>query len=107
MTRLFIDDVRSPPLGWALARTYDEAIALLSSAACLESVSFDHDLGTCDVCASVGCTSCACRCHMTGYDVVSWMEEHDIWPRSRPTVHSSNPVGRARIESVITRKYGG
>jgi len=49
--------------------------------------------------------SCDCACHDTGYDLVKWMAENEVWPKNKPTVHSDNPVGRKNMLGVIDR-YG-
>ena len=41
----------------------------------------------------------------TGYTLVCWMEETGIWPKEKPTVHSANPVGRARMRAAIDRSW--
>ncbi len=90
--RLFVDDLRSPEqVGlpsehWTVARTSKAAIAILKSGSVIEC-SLDHDLGGED----------------TGYRVVCWMEEHDVWPGEGVHCHSANPVGSTRIRTVITR----
>lgn len=42
--KLFVDDVRTPPVGWALARTVKEAIGLLEAGGVTE-VSLDYFIG--------------------------------------------------------------
>jgi hypothetical protein len=90
--RLFVDDLRDPALlgmkGWIVARTSSEAIAILSQGNVTEC-SLDHDLGGDD----------------TGYRVVCWMEKNNIWPPNGTCCHSANPVGKAKIESVISQAY--
>jgi hypothetical protein len=61
--------------------------------------SLDHDLS---IAATMGQP---CR-ELTGYDVVLYMEEHDIWPPRGVAVHSMNPAGAARMRQVIHRHYG-
>jgi hypothetical protein len=41
----------------------------------------------------------------TGYDLLMWMTEHDIWPSESIAVHSANIVGAKRMAGVIER-YG-
>ena len=89
--RLWLDDCRPAPPGWAWAKTYGEAVALLETGE-VTYASLDHDLAD-DVLAD----------EKTGYDVVLWMEQHDVWPRDGLDCHSMNPVGRARIEQVIRK----
>lgn len=99
--KVWLDDIRDPQvwhhIGWVWAKTADEAIELLSTGK-VTHISLDHDL---DIQATIGNTPT----EKTGYDVICWMEEHNVWP-SIVKCHSSNPAGRARIEQVI-RKYKG
>jgi hypothetical protein len=44
LNRLFIDDIRSAPEGWHLARTITEAIRILSGPLPWDVVSLDHDI---------------------------------------------------------------
>jgi len=89
--KLFVDDERPCPKGWIPAFNYDEAIASLRWEN-VEELSLDHDLGN----------------GPTGYDIIKVLEEwyHDggQWREKVPKIvscHSSNPVGRKRIETVI------
>jgi hypothetical protein len=106
--RLYLDDVRNPPNDggdpWTVCRTLDEAKALLLCG--VNEASLDHDLGQCDACRSdLGPDYCP---HVgTGYDLVNWMTEHDVWPRLKPRVHSANPVGRAAMVQMIERHWRG
>lgn len=90
MTRiqLWVDDQRSPPSEFnAHAETYGEAIKYLESGKVV-AISLDHDLGE----------------EKTGYDVARWIEEkafQGVIPRIRWSVHSENPVGRARIAQAL------
>lgn len=87
---LWLDDVRPAPGGWAHVRTAPEAIAAISAGGVV-AISLDHDLGDEE---GVG----------TGYDVAVWIENGAatgtlarlIW-----TVHSANPVGRARMTAAL------
>jgi hypothetical protein len=97
--KLWLDDIRDPAhfgcVGWTWAKTADEAIAYLKTGEVTEA-SLDHDLS---VEASIG--SADWRTEVTGYDVVCWMEEHNVWPRNGTRVHSMNPAGKARMEYAI------
>lgn len=89
MAKLYIDDLRPAPRGWALAKTSAEAIAILEASPVFEEISFDHDLGGED----------------TTRKVVLWLcENEDKWPE-RAYVHSFNPVGREWLTGMINR-YG-
>ncbi len=101
---LFLDDVRNPPGdGWTVARSAEEAWAMLRTGN-VEACSLDHDLGECAACASAS-VKVTCRHKSTGYDLVKWMAEHNIWPRQKPTVHSANPAGAASMRATIDRYW--
>ncbi len=113
---LWLDDVRPAPEGWVHVKTADEAKALLQTGN-VQKASLDHDLGACETCfdglnfeewhVKYECKSAPhCEHFGTGYTLLCWMEETDIWPAEKPTVHSANPVGRDRMQQVIDRKYG-
>lgn len=85
--RLWIDDLRDPPDGWAWAKTSREAIDTLSGGGVTE-ISLDHDLGGDD----------------TSRTVVLWMCERDEWP-AVVRVHSANPVGVEWLTGMVER-YG-
>jgi hypothetical protein len=99
--RLWLDDVREPwKFGFIAcewAHTADEAIEMLQTKE-ITFASLDHDL-------TIDDTIGAPKGEKTGYDVVCWMEENNVWPRDGVVVHSMNPVGRARMQQVIDRHY--
>lgn len=107
MAKLWLDDVREPwrhgAMGFEWAKTADEAIALLKKGN-ITFASLDHDLAAEHYCPPE-------KLHddptgaLTGYDVVCWMEENNVWPEDGVEVHSMNPVGRARMQMVIDRHY--
>lgn len=104
--RIWLDDTRDPrDHGWDVytnvlwVKKAKDAMALIRLAvdyqavnndACIEFISFDHDLGE----------------DLTGYDVAKVIESHcaygelkinrDMW-----AVHSANPVGRRNIKSAM------
>jgi hypothetical protein len=111
--KLYLDDVRTPPDGWTLAKTVAAAKAALLTGT-VEHASLDHDLGVCDACDELGdqavdvrtCpTDCTHTCHETDSDLVRWMAETDTWPQNKPRVHSANPVGAAYMRGVIDRYW--
>lgn len=81
--KLWLDDVRPCPQGWVLARSVNEAIALIESvpAAEFEFASLDHDLG--DFADDGG----------DGYKLTRWMLEFSKFPSRGIRVHSANNVG--------------
>lgn len=94
VVRLWLDDVREPPSeGWVWCRMAWQARYLLSGQPrqgyVVVEVSLDHDLGP----------------GQSGYDVATYLEEAVMGERLPvPDVmacHSSNPVGRQRIEQVL------
>jgi hypothetical protein len=107
--------MRPAPAGWQWAKTVQEAQAFLNTGT-VEEASLDHDLGACAEClggktpeqwlAETNFTAMPhCDHFGTGYNLVCWMEEHDIWPNRKPTVHSRNPAGRAKMQAAIDRKW--
>ena len=82
---LYIDDLRTAPEGFDVARTSQEAIDMLSEKT-YEFISFDHDLGGDD----------------TTRRVVLWLIENE-YPTFEWAVHSMNPVGREWLEGMLWR----
>lgn len=112
---LWLDDMRPAPAGWVHCRSVNEAKALLTTGGVMRA-SLDHDLGACDACNGRDADAWLeehdyksmphCDHVGTGYTLVCWMEATGIWPHERPTVHSANPVGRARMLQVIAKHWG-
>lgn len=94
---VWMDDVRDPeyhewivdPIRWTVVRTAQEAWDLLKTGK-VEYLSLDHDMG---------------ENQFTGYALLCWMEEHNVWSKHKPIVHSMNPVGAMRMRQVIERKF--
>lgn len=97
MKSLWVDDVRSPPKDLLIndiARTYDEAIAYLSTID-YDVIYLDHDLG--DWANHSGR-------ERTGYDICWWLAERKQAGFHVPTEYhflTANPVGRENMKSVI------
>ena len=92
--RVWLDDLREAPPGWMRTRTPEEVVGLLRLGKVTE-VSLDHDLGL------DGGES-----ERTGYTVLLWLEMEvgtGRWTRPLPgiTIHTGNPVGRARMLQVL------
>jgi hypothetical protein len=104
--KLWLDDVREPHrfgcIGWTWAKTADEAIAHLSTGNVTQA-SLDHDLAW--EYYPWNCVSPSEYKEKSGYAVVCWMEENNMWPIDGVRVHSMNPVGKERMESVIAKHY--
>lgn len=116
MIGMWLDDVRDAQNGWVHVKTVTEAKALLLTGT-VQWASLDHDLGVCETCCDLAgnsgiidkplCDAKTCKhgCHETGSDLVRWMAEHDIWPATKPRVHSANPAGAAYMRGVIERYW--
>src|ERR1041385_6115403 len=100
--KMWLDDIRDPVkfgcIGFNWVKTVDEAIELLKTGEVVFA-SLDHDL-------SIEATMGNWKNERTGYDVVLWMEENNVWPEEGVKVHSLNPAGRQRMEAVINKVYG-
>jgi hypothetical protein len=87
--KLWVDDLRPTPAGWAVARTLSEALAIYTEwHDTIDEVSLDHDLGGDE----------------TTRPLVLWMAEHDIWP-DVVRVHTQNNVGREWLVGMVNH-YG-
>ena len=98
---LWLDDVRNPnehgAVGAAWAKTYEEAITYLKTGE-VTIASLDHDL-------TIKQTLGLDDNEKTGYDVLVWCENNDVWPEII-YVHSQNPAGRMKMYQVIQKHYG-
>ncbi len=115
--RLWLDDIRPPWkygfMGAEWAKSYDEAVVLLQTGK-VTFASLDHDIGACEDCVAkllhIGDMKTAettflnrCPHAKSGYDVLVWMEENNIWPVDGVVVHSMNPIGRYRMQVIIDK----
>ena len=84
---VYLDDVRSGPVSpdWVIVRGVDNAMILLQQGL-VNDLSLDHDMGPNEA---------------TGYELLCWMEENNIWPSGNVSVHSANPVGAAKMHQAI------
>jgi hypothetical protein len=98
---LWLDDQRNPfhhgAIGAVWVKTYEEAIELLATGEVVVA-SLDHDL---NMAQTMGLDN---REH-TGYDVLVWMEQNDVWPE-KVLVHSANPSGKMRMLQAVQQHYG-
>lgn len=120
--KLWLDDERPAPEGWYWVKTAAAAVACLLDQADdpITHMSFDHDLA--DVHYAywhVGHNfSKLPRDHplrveareetakeKTGYDVLLWMAEHNVWPTEACYVHTHNSAAQDRMVGIINR-YG-
>jgi hypothetical protein len=95
--KLFLDDERDPPDGvWTVARTFEEATAIVLDRGLPEYISFDHDLG-------VNSDGTLAR---TGADFARWIGDFALETDNNLGgfqwyVHSQNPIGRENIEAYL------
>lgn len=106
--KLWLDDVRDPnehgAIGFTWVKTAAEAIEMLK-AGNVHLASLDHDLA--EEHYPWNCPELPPKGAKTGYDVVCWMEENDVWPPGGVRVHSQNPAGAHRMWLAINRHYNG
>ncbi len=93
---VFMDDVRPGPTSydaddfwqnWVVVRSVRNTKKLLEWGQ-VNDLSLDHDMGP---------------GQETGYDLVKWMAENNIWPNGKISVHSANPVGAENMRATIDR----
>jgi len=101
--KVYLDDVRKCPVGWYLARDYNEAIKLLKTGRVTE-ISLDHDLGAqhYDAMMLENMGEPFKYEGKTGYDVITWMEENNVWP-DRIWIHTMNPAAKIRMQAALKR----
>lgn len=88
--RIYLDDERTPPEGWILARSVPVLIHLLQTQKDVTHLSLDHDLGDGE---------------MTGYDFMRWLEAQVfngvVKEIPEITFHSANPTGKRNMELAL------
>lgn len=89
---LFLDDERHPvDASSVVARSYDEAVALILERGCPAHIDFDNDLGGIK----------------EGRDLARWLVEADLDGQIAIergftfSIHSQNPVGREAIRGTL------
>ncbi len=108
---LWLDGVHIAPtfiesgLVWTVARTGDEAIELLRSGD-VEFASLDHDLATERVCEHLLDVENNRFNGKTGWDVITWMTENNVWPKNGVRIHTANEVRRLFMLSLVQKVYG-
>lgn len=115
---LFIDDIRDPSYvqdgrDYVLARTMDQAVELIALHDCYPThIAFDHDLGW-DTLENIPGSFLVAAPEEgkelpSGYDFAKWLVEFDMngfyeFPKNFSwSIHSSNPVGAANINGILT-----
>jgi hypothetical protein len=97
--KIFLDDIRTAPDGWVLARWPEDVIDLLKTGE-VEEISLDHDLSDPFAQNQGYCSSVPER---TGYDVLLWIEEQVALFDFVPPVihiHTANSSARVKMEAA-------
>jgi hypothetical protein len=117
--KLWLDDIRDPKqygcMDYLWVKNYDEAVAALKLGN-ITFASLDHDIGACDDCTKslkhIGDMNTwettffnHCSHAKSGYNLICWVEENDAWPIDGVRIHSMNPSGKAKMESVVYKYY--
>ena len=93
--KIWVDDIRPVPPGYAGAKSVNEAIALIEDAESrgdnIELLDLDHDLG--DYYSDGG----------DAIRLLDWLAERETFYPVR--LHTANPVGRANMERMIERYW--
>jgi hypothetical protein len=123
IVKLYLDDIRVPRDSgykdddWIVVRDVASMKQLITdNGKNITQMSLDHDLGACDACMKgrtvdqwleeSGYSEMPNCSHVgTGYDLVKWMAEHNLWPATPPRLHTANPVGRGNMKAVIDRYF--
>lgn len=84
---VYLDDCRPGPLSseWVIVRSAKSAMVLLKCGI-VNDMSLDHDMGNNEP---------------TGYELLLWMEENNIWPSGNISVHSANLSGATKMKLAI------
>lgn len=86
---VYVDDLRDCPEGFTIARTFEEAVALLEQHE-VDILSLDHDLGE----------DAEGNLLPTGYDLVKYFYEHGL-RANKIYLHTDNPVGRENMYETL------
>lgn len=89
MINVYVDDLRDCPIGFVMAKTYQEAIYLLENHE-VDILSLDHDLGE-DLQGNL---------LPTGYDLVKYICEKGL-RANKIYIHTDNPVGRENMYQTL------
>lgn len=101
--KLWVDDLRTAPEGWELARTIKDAIRMLATGL-VEEVSLDHDIACFatirfhDAIVPVEHTS-----EETFEPVAHYIALMPVKPIVR--IHTGNPVGGERMAEILGMEY--
>ena len=92
MKRLFVDDERDFPEGWDIARSFEDAMILLSLID-YDEISLDHDIASWDTDGT----------ELTGYTILCYLERQVLeYGNKIPFIyiHTANPAVRCKMQRV-------
>lgn len=108
--KLFLDDARAEPQGWAVCRSFQEFKTFVLQNPEIEVISFDHDLEKEHYAIDFEMWELMpeiAGVAETGYDCAKWLLNHlDENPKIKVPkmfVHSANPAGSKNILYLINR----
>ena len=115
MINLWLDDERTPPpfadngIHWQWVKTADEAVEVLKTGK-VTFASLDHDLADEHYQAfqreyETGVTTSEPPKEKTGFFVLNWMEENDVWPENGVRIHTMNPFRKEQMLFVVRKNY--
>lgn len=100
--RLFLDDVRPRPDGWAVARSFGQFERIIELYGVPEIISFDHDLGVEHYKDADGkVIDYSKYTEKTGYDCAQLLIARKEFPKLA-FVHSFNRVGAMNIANLLS-----
>jgi hypothetical protein len=99
---LWLDDYRRPPTSeWTWAKDYNQAVTILNKGEVVFA-SLDHDLSDEHYQNQTGSNFK----EKTGYHVMLWMEENNVWPEQGVRVHTMNPSAKVKMLQLVNQIYG-
>lgn len=91
--KLFVDDLRSPPSGWEIARTVSDAIRILATGL-VDEISLDHEIRT---------ECCRLVSYETFEPVAYYIKLMVVKPRVR--IHTANVAAGLKMAQIIGLDY--
>ena len=93
LMKIWIDDLRPAPPDYVLAKSVNQAIAMIEKAEAaeetIELLDLDHDLG--DYASDGG----------DAIKILDWLAERETFYPIK--IHTANPVGRSNMERMLNR----
>lgn len=90
---IYLDDIREvPSKEWKLVVSYEECIEEMSAGE-FSKISLDHDLSDAHYAGN--------QKERTGFHVLLWMAENNVWPTEDLVIHTANPVGRKNMLDLV------